>query len=84
MRGQGVYTLTNAQELENFMKIDFRFERFIVQSLVGNSGWSSESKEGRFYHLGTLPNKRQAIYVADLRMMVGIGESGAYPVASYG
>lgn len=81
--GQGVYTLTNAQELEAFMKIDFRFERFIVQSLVGNSGWSSQMKEGRFYHLGTLPDKRQAIYVADLRMMVGNGENGAYPVASY-
>lgn len=81
--GQGVYTLTNERELAAFMAIDFRFDRFIVQSLVGNSGWSSETKQGRFYHLGTLPNKRKAIYVADLRMMIGVGESGAYPVASY-
>ncbi len=81
--GQGVYTLTNAKELADFMAIDFRFDRFIVQSLVGNSGWSSQSKQGRFYHLGTLPDKKQDIYVADLRMMVGVGEAGAYPVASY-
>lgn len=81
--GQGVYTLTNAQELEDFMQLDFRFERFIVQSLVGNSGWSSETRQGRFYHLGTLPDKRQAIYVADLRMMIGVGAEGFYPVASY-
>lgn len=81
--GQGVYTLTNANELAEFMKIDFRFDRFIVQSLVGNSGWSSDTKQGRFSHLGTLPNKRQEIYVADVRMMIGIGPSGPYPVASY-
>jgi hypothetical protein len=81
--GQGVYTLTNAQELAAFMEIDFRFDRFIVQSLVGNSGWSSDTKQGRFSHLGTLPNKRQEIYVADVRMMIGIGPNGSYPVASY-
>ena len=81
--GQGVYTLTNAKELADFMAIDFRFDRFIVQSLVGNANWSSDTKQGRFYHLGTLPDKRQAIYVADLRMMVGAGAEGFYPVASY-
>ncbi len=81
--GQGVYTITNPRELDEFMAIDFRFERFIVQSLVGNSGWSSQTAQGRFYHLGTLPNRRKEIFVADLRMMVGVGESGPYPVAIY-
>jgi len=81
--GQGVYTLTNDQELDAFMQIDFRFERFIVQSLVGNSGWSSQTKQGRFYHLGTLPNRRKEIYVADLRMMIGVSPEGSYPVAIY-
>ena len=65
------------------MAINFRFDRFIVQSLVGNSGWSSQTQEGQFYHLGTLPDRRRAIYVADLRMMVGIAPNGAYPVAIY-
>lgn len=81
--GQGVYTLTNARELAEFMALEFRFDRFIVQSLVGNSGWSSQTKQGRFYHLGTLPDRRQAIYVADLRMMIGVGPDGHYPVAIY-
>ncbi|MEA5464660.1 hypothetical protein [Leptothoe sp. PORK10 BA2] len=81
--GQGVYTITNEQELAEFMAIDFRFDRFIVQSLVGNSGWSSQTKKGRFYHLGTLPDRRKNIYVADLRMMIGVGVSGSYPVAIY-
>lgn len=81
--GQGVYTITNAQELDAFMKKEFRFERFIVQSLVGNSGWSSRTEQGRFYHVGTLPDRRKAIYVSDLRMMIGVGETGPYPVAIY-
>ncbi len=81
--GQGVYTLTNERELAEFMALDFRFGRFIVQSLVGNSGWSSRTQQGRFYHLGTMPDRRKAIYVADLRMMIGGGADGAYPVAIY-
>ena len=81
--GQGVYTITNSTELDEFMAIEFRYERFIVQSLVGNSGWSSKTAQGRFYHLGTLPNRRKEIFVADLRMMVGVGETGPYPVAIY-
>ncbi len=81
--GQGVYTITNEQELADFMALEFRFDRFIVQSLVGNSGWSSQTTQGRFYHLGTLPNRRNAIYIADLRMMVGVGDAGFYPVAIY-
>ncbi len=81
--GQGVYTITNKTELDEFMTNEFRFERFIVQSLVGNSGWSSQTKQGRFYHVGTLPDRRKAIYVADLRMMIGVGEAGPYPVAIY-
>ncbi|MDA0267332.1 MAG: hypothetical protein O2890_05375 [Cyanobacteria bacterium] len=81
--GQGVYTLTNQRELDAFMQVDFRFDRFIVQSLVGNSGWSSQTQQGRFYHLGTLPDRRKAIYVADLRMMIGSSAEGAYPVAIY-
>lgn len=81
--GQGVYTLTSQRELDEFMALDFRFDRFIVQSLVGNSGWSSRTQQGQFYHLGTLPDRRRAIYVADLRMMIGISPEGAYPVALY-
>jgi hypothetical protein len=81
--GQGVYTITNPTELAEFMALEFPYERFIVQSLVGNSGWSSQTVNGRFYHLGTMPNRRGAIYIADLRMMVGSGAEGFYPVAIY-
>jgi hypothetical protein len=53
--GQGVYTITNNRELEAFMALDFNYERFIVQSLIGNYNWSSRSKDGKFYHVGTIP-----------------------------
>ena len=81
--GQGVFTITNTEELEAFMEKDFRYNRFIVQSLVGNSDWSSQMAQGRFYHLGTIPNRKGAIYAADLRFMVGVGPEGFYPVAIY-
>ena len=81
--GQGVFTITNSQELEAFMEREFRYNRFIVQSLVGNSDWSSQMAQGRFYHLGTIPNRKGAIYAADLRFMVGVGPAGFYPVAIY-
>ena len=69
--------------IKAFMDKDFRYDRFIVQSLVGNSDWSSQMAQGRFYHLGTIPNRRGAIYAADLRFMVGVGEDGFYPLAIY-
>lgn len=82
--GQGVYTLTNQAELDAFMAMDHPYDRFIVQALIGNLNWSSRSSNGqRLYHMGTVPNKREAIYVADLRLMVGAHAEGFYPVAAY-
>ena len=81
--GQGVYTITNEQELEAFMDTEASYDRFIVQALVGNSGWSSQTAHGRLYHVGTVPNRRRAIYAADLRFMVGAGTDGFFPVALY-
>ncbi|MGB0385908.1 MAG: hypothetical protein ACPGWR_13900 [Ardenticatenaceae bacterium] len=81
--GQGVYTITNEQELQAFMDTEASYDRFIVQGLVGNSGWSSQTSDGRLYHVGTVPNRRQAIYAADLRFMIGAGTNGFFPVALY-
>src|SRR5690606_24303347 len=39
--------------------------------------------EGRLYHVGTVPNDKGEMYVADLRMMVGAGVDGFFPVAMY-
>lgn len=33
--GQGVYTITNKEELNEFMTSDHHYEKFIVQALVG-------------------------------------------------
>lgn len=81
--GQGVFTITSPRELEAFMDLDFDYERFIVQSLVGNYEWSSTVAGGRLYHVGTVPNKRGEIYVADIRMMVHAGDDGFRPLAIY-
>jgi hypothetical protein len=81
--GQGVYTITNEEELEKFMETDINYERYIVQSLIGNYNWSSRSNEGKYYHVGTIPTKNGATYVADIRMMVSSTEDGIRPLCIY-
>jgi hypothetical protein len=81
--GQGVYTITNEAELEAFMKTEINYERFIVQSLIGNYNWSSKSAEGKFYHVGTIPTNNGSTYVADIRMMVSSTENGIRPLCIY-
>ncbi|MCA9979639.1 MAG: hypothetical protein KDD89_02360, partial [Anaerolineales bacterium] len=68
--GQGVFTIVNTAELDAFMARDFRYDRFIVQSLIGNYQWSSTSASGKLYHIGTVPNLRGRSYVADVRLMI--------------
>jgi len=82
--GQGVYTITRESELNDFMNGDYEYDRFIVQSLIGNYHWSSHGARGRYYHVGMLPNKKNEIFVADARMMIGAGEEGFFPLAVYG
>ena len=81
--GQGVFTVTNDRELEAFMDNDYPYDEFIVQSLIGNYKWSSEGALGKFYHVGTVPNRANDIYVADVRLMVGAGPDGFRPIAIY-
>ena len=82
--GQGVFTITSEAELNEFMEGTYSYNKFIVQSLIGNYLWSSHGARGRFYHVGMLPNRKNEIYVADARMMVGADESGFFPMAVYG
>jgi hypothetical protein len=83
-----VYTLTNPEELTSFMQMDHHYDKFLVQSLVGNASWSSIGREGLQYHIGNIPDKRGRTYVSDLRVMVIAsdepGETGGFsPVAIY-
>jgi hypothetical protein len=81
--GQGVYTVTNEQELANFMGLEHRYEQFIVQSLIGHHAWSSTTEGKRLYHVGTMPNIKGRTYVADVRMMVGATTTGFRPLVIY-
>ena len=55
--GQGVFTIVTEEELDNFMDIEFDYDRFIVQSLIGNYNWSSTTKSGE-----TLPCRYNTKY----------------------
>ncbi|KAF9911359.1 hypothetical protein EC991_003924 [Linnemannia zychae] len=81
--GQGVYTITNKQELQEFMDTPQHYNKYIVQSLVGNASWSSMTRHGKFYHVGTIPNKKNNTFVTDLRMMVAGNKQGFRPICIY-
>lgn len=81
--GQGVYTIVNEKELDDFMAGDFDYDKFIVQSLVGNYNWSSTTSTGKFYHVGTVPNKKGDSYVLDFRMMIHATADGYRPLSIY-
>ena len=61
---------------------DEGYDQYIVQSLIGN--YCSTASSGKFYHLGTIPNKKNQIFVSDLRFMVCNSKKGFSPVAIYG
>ena len=82
--GQGVWTLTSQAELDAFMELPQSYDRFIVQSLIGHHAWSSNTSEGRYFQVGTMPTKRKAAYVFDLRVMTCANKSGFQPLAIYG
>lgn len=81
--GQGVFTIVSQAELDHFMEQDFEYDRFIVQSLIGNYQWSSKGSKGRLYHVGMIPNSKGKTYVADLRMMISSTEAGLRPLCVY-
>jgi hypothetical protein len=81
--GQGVYTITSEDELKAFMSEDQKYDKFIVQSLVGNASWSSVTRSGQYFHTGTVPNRKGQTFVTDLRMMVVGSVNGFEPVALY-
>ena len=81
--GQGVFTITSPDELTAFMAREQRYDQYIVQSLVGNYGWSSHGAQGRLFHVGTVPNRKNRIYAADLRCMIHWTREGFRPVSLY-
>ncbi len=81
--GQGVYTIVTEAELDKFMEMEFDYDLFIVQSLIGNSNWSSMTAAGKLYHVGTIPNQKNQTFVADIRMMVSSTENGIRPLCTY-
>ena len=82
--GQGVYTIVSPAELDAFMSREFPYNSFIVQSLIGNYQWSSTTKAGKYYHVGTIPTPRGHTYVADIRVQLSTTPTGLRPICVYG
>ena len=81
--GQGIFTIVNAAELEEFMASSSDYDEYVVQQLVGNVEWSSQSRDGKLFHIGTIPNSKGHIFAFDLRVMVSWQKDQYRPVAMY-
>lgn len=81
--GQGVFTIVSQAELDAFMAQAFRYDKFIVQSLIGNYQWSSMTQAGKFYHIGTVPNLKGVSFVSDVRLQIQATVDGLRPMAMY-
>lgn len=81
--GQGVFTIVSKEELNAFMERQFDYDRFIVQSLIGNYNWSSTTTQGRLFHVGSIPSAAGHTYVCDLRLMVSATTGGIKPLSIY-
>jgi hypothetical protein len=81
--GMGVYTIVMKRELDAFMRIEFEYNKFIVQSLIGNFHWTSKTSQGKMYHVGMVPSSKEHTFVFDLRMMLGSTAQGIKPLAVY-
>jgi len=70
--GQGVATITSKAELDAFMEdvSNDDYDQFIVQTLIGDYSWSSTTRSGQLFHVGTVPTKQNKIYCCDVRMMI--------------
>ncbi|CAG8823275.1 503_t:CDS:1, partial [Racocetra fulgida] len=76
----GIYTITNSEELKQFLDANHHYQKFIVQSFVESALWSKELCPGKFYHIGTMPNCHNQTFVIDLRIMVTTDETGFHPM----
>eukprot|EP00894_Picocystis_sp_ML_P000974 jgi/Pico_ML_1/51491/g2515.t2 len=68
--GQGVYTITSDLELEAFVsqQRNCPYEKFVVQSLIGNADWSSTHETGeKLYHDASAGAQRRSRVVARMR-----------------
>jgi hypothetical protein len=81
--GQGVYIITSKMELSKFMEKEYEYDKFIIQQLVGHYDWSSKTKTGALFQVGTIPNKRNNSYVFDFRFIVCSTKEGIVPLAMY-
>ena len=82
--GDGVYTICNKQELDSFLQKPHYYDNFLVQSLVGDISWLNKNHQHDFYHIGTMPNEHNEIFVYDLRMVVGGNQHGFVPISING
>jgi len=82
--GQGVFTILNEKELDDFMKIPGIYDCYLVQELIAAPTEIRKSQMDRIFHTGFVNQDDQHLYAFDIRMMVCNTSKGLRPAAIYG
>ncbi|SFW53950.1 hypothetical protein SAMN02927921_02186 [Sinomicrobium oceani] len=83
--GQGVYTVTSQEEMETVYETlkAYQPEKYLIQQLIYSNYIKGSDKEKAWYHVGTIPDKKNRSYAFDLRLMMHYTEEGLRPLAIY-
>ena len=78
--GQGVFTIVNRAEMETFLSVPHRYERYVVQSVVGSAEWPIDPVlPSSWSHRCAVVKGRP--YVFDVRSLVISTPQGFKPLA---
>jgi len=84
--GQGVYTITSETELNKAMtelQQNPPEDTYLIQQLIYSNYIKGASKKDSWYHVGTIPDKKNRSYAFDLRLMMSSTNEGIRPLAIY-
>ncbi|RAV28656.1 ATP-grasp domain-containing protein [Sinomicrobium soli] len=83
--GQGVYTVTSEKEMKQVYETlkQYQPEKYLIQQLIYSNHINGSDREKAWYHVGTIPDKKNRSYAFDLRLMMHYTENGLRPLAIY-
>lgn len=83
--GQGVYTITSEAEFERTLKElkPIKDALYVIQQLIYSNYIEGVDEERGFFHVGSIPDKKDRSYAFDIRFMMHHTPDGLRPLAAY-
>ncbi|MCH8554063.1 MAG: hypothetical protein LAT76_02835 [Schleiferiaceae bacterium] len=84
--GQGVYTITSEKEFEkawNELAPQKDVANYVVQQLIYSNYIDGVDEKNGFFHVGSIPDRKDRSYAFDIRFMMHHTPKGLRPLAAY-